>query len=80
KRPNQFLCGFCMETEKLLERAEEKRRKKNADLKVANNLRDEGAGFGTDTNVVTIFSEEGKVSLPKMSKEEVAHEILNRLK
>lgn len=79
KKQGQFLCGFCMETEKLLERAEEKRKTKHADLMVANNLRDEGAGFGTDTNVVTLFSDAGKESLPKMSKEEVAHRILDRI-
>ena len=79
KKQGQFLCGFCMETEKLLERAEEKRKKKHADLMVANNLRDEGAGFGTDTNVVTLFSDAGKESLPKMAKEEVAHRILDRI-
>ncbi|SFP90509.1 phosphopantothenoylcysteine decarboxylase / phosphopantothenate--cysteine ligase [Lachnospiraceae bacterium XBB1006] len=79
KKDNQFLCGFCMETEDLLARAEEKRIRKHADLMVANNLKEEGAGFGTDTNVVTIFSKDGKRSLPKMSKEEVAHELLNEI-
>ena len=77
KKPNQVLCGFCMETEHLLERAAEKRIRKNADLMVANNLKQEGAGFGTDTNVVTLISEKGQRQLPILSKEEVAHEILN---
>ena len=77
KKPHQVLCGFCMETEHLLERAAEKRIRKNADLMVANNLKQEGAGFGTDTNVVTLISEKGQRQLPILSKEEVAHEILN---
>lgn len=79
KKPHQVLCGFCMETEHLLERAAEKRIRKNADLMVANNLKQEGAGFGTDTNVVTLISEKGQRQLPILSKEEVAHEILNEV-
>ena len=77
KKPHQVLCGFCMETEHLLERTAEKRIRKNADLMVANNLKQEGAGFGTDTNVVTLISEQGQRQLPILTKDEVAHEILN---
>ncbi len=56
KKPGQFLCGFCMETENLLENAKEKLTKKNLDMIVANNLKEPGAGFETDTNVVTILT------------------------
>lgn len=79
KREGQFLCGFSMETERMLEHSREKLAKKNLDMIVANNLRVEGAGFGTDTNVVTIITGDGEVSLPKMSKEEVAHRILDAI-
>ena len=68
RKPGQFICGFSMETENLVENSKKKLQKKNADLIVANNLRDEGAGFGTDTNVVTLVMEEGIVELPCMSK------------
>ena len=75
RRPGQFICGFSMETENLVENSKKKLQKKNADLIVANNLRDEGAGFGTDTNVM----EEGIVELPCMSKEEVAEAVLDAI-
>lgn len=77
RRPGQFICGFSMETEDLVENSKQKLQKKKADLIVANNLRDEGAGFGTDTNVVTLVMEEGIVELPCMSKEQVAEVILD---
>ena len=79
KREGQFLCGFSMETERMLEHSREKLLKKNLDMIVANNLKVEGAGSGTDTNVVTIITRDGEVSLPKMSKEEVAHRILDAI-
>ncbi|MGN0170103.1 MAG: bifunctional phosphopantothenoylcysteine decarboxylase/phosphopantothenate--cysteine ligase CoaBC [Lachnospiraceae bacterium] len=79
KKEHQVLCGFCMETEDLLQRAAQKRVEKNADMIVANNLRQEGAGFGTDTNVVTLISDKGQRQLPLLSKDEVAHEILNEV-
>ena len=79
RKPGQFLCGFSMETENLVENSREKLVKKHADLIVANNLRDEGAGFGTDTNVVTLVMEEGIVELPCMSKEQVAEAILDAI-
>ena len=79
RRPGQFICGFSMETENLVENSKKKLQKKNADLIVANNLRDEGAGFGTDTNVVTLVMEEGIVELPCMSKEEVAEAVLDAI-
>lgn len=79
RKPDQFICGFSMETENLVENSKKKLQKKNADLIVANNLRDEGAGFGTDTNVVTLVMEEGIVELPCMSKEQVAEAVLDAI-
>ena len=79
KREGQFLCGFSMETEHMLEHSREKLVKKNLDMIVANNAKVDGAGFGTDTNVVTILTADEEYSLPKMSKEEVAHRILDAI-
>ena len=79
RKPGQFICGFSMETENLVENSKKKLQKKNADLIVANNLRDEGAGFGTDTNVVTLVMEEGIVELPCMSKEQVAEAVFDAI-
>ena len=79
KRANQFVCGFSMETEQLVENASEKLKKKNLDLIVANNLRTAGAGFGTDTNVVTLIDASGARELPVMSKLAVAHRILDEI-
>lgn len=79
KREGQFLCGFSMETEHMLEHSREKLARKNLDMIVANNLRQQGAGFGTDTNVVTILTKDGELSLPQMSKDEVAHQILDQI-
>lgn len=76
KRPGQFICGFSMETENLIENSTAKLKKKNVDMIVANNLRTEGAGFGTETNVVTLIGEKGYEELPIMSKDEVAYAIL----
>ena len=77
KRKGQFICGFSMETENMLENSRKKLTKKNMDMIVANNLKTQGAGFGTDTNVVTIITEDEEKSLPIMSKKEVAHSILS---
>lgn len=77
KRKGQFICGFSMETENMLENSRKKLTKKNMDMIVANNLKTEGAGFGTDTNVVTIITKDEEKSLPIMSKKEVSHSILS---
>lgn len=77
RREGQFLCGFSMETEHLLENSRAKLEKKKIDMIVANNLRQEGAGFGTDTNVVTILTKDNAVELPLLSKEEVADKLLD---
>lgn len=77
RREGQFLCGFSMETEHLLENSRAKLEKKRIDMIVANNLRQEGAGFGTDTNVVTILTKDDAVELPLLFKEEVADRLLD---
>mgnify|MGYP002530280578 CR=1 FL=1 len=77
KPDGQFLCGFSMETQNMLENSRKKLKKKHLDMIVANNLKEQGAGFGTDTNRVTIISEKEEKNLELMSKEEVADEILN---
>ena len=79
KREGQFLCGFSMETENLLENSKAKLEKKHLDMIVANNLRTEGAGFGTDTNVVTLIRSDEMKELPLLSKDEVAHCILDEI-
>ena len=77
KKPSQFLCGFSMETENMLENSRKKLEEKKADLLVANSLRQEGAGFGSDTNIVTLITKDKVWELPMMSKEEVAHKIID---
>lgn len=77
RRPGQFLCGFSMETEHMLENSRAKLEKKNIDMIVANNLKQAGAGFGTDTNVVTLLTRADTRELPLMKKEEVADELLS---
>lgn len=74
-----ILCGFSMETEHMIENSKEKLQKKNLDMIVANNLKVEGAGFATDTNVVTLITREGEKQLALMSKEEVANQLLTEL-
>ncbi len=79
RKKNQFLCGFSMETEHMLENSKSKLKKKNLDMICANNLKVEGAGFGTDTNVVTLITENESRQLPIMSKEQVANQILTEI-
>lgn len=79
KRPHQFLCGFSMETEHLLENSRKKLEAKNADMIVANSLRTKGAGFGTDTNLVTLITRDSVKELPLMSKDEVAYRLLSEI-
>ena len=79
KRSGQFLCGFSMETENMLENSRAKLRKKHLDLIAANNLRVEGAGFQGDTNVITLITQDRETELPLMSKEEAANQILDRI-
>lgn len=79
KKKGQFLCGFSMETENMLENSRKKLDKKNLDMVVANNLKEAGAGFGTDTNVITIITRDGVLSLDLMSKEEAAGKIMDEI-
>ncbi len=79
RREDQILCGFSMETEHMLENSRAKLAKKNLDVIVANNVKTKGAGFGVDTNVVTIISKNHEIELPLMSKEEVANQLLDFL-
>ena len=79
KKEGQFLCGFSMETENMLENSITKLVKKNLDMVIANNLKVEGAGFGTNTNVVTVITRKGGEQLPLMSKDDVADKILDAI-
>ncbi len=79
RKEGQFLCGFSMETEHMIENSKAKLVKKNVDMIVANNLKTEGAGFGTDTNCVTLITKDEIMELAKMSKDEVAGELLRAI-
>lgn len=79
RKPGQFLCGFSMETENLIENSSKKLYKKNLDMVVANNLRDEGAGFAVDTNRATLITKKMTKKLPLMTKHELAHIILDEI-
>ncbi|MBR0530476.1 MAG: bifunctional phosphopantothenoylcysteine decarboxylase/phosphopantothenate--cysteine ligase CoaBC [Ruminococcus sp.] len=79
KRDGQIICGFSMETDNVLENSSKKLVSKNCDMICANSLRTAGAGFGTDTNVITMITKSGAEELPLMSKEEAAHKILDKL-
>ena len=80
KKPSQIVCGFAMETQNLEENAKRKLEEKNCDMLIANNLFTEGAGFQTDTNVVTLFKRNSIDHLPKQSKEELGYTILKTMK
>ena len=77
RRPAQVLCGFSMETRDMVENSRVKLEKKNLDMICANNLKVAGAGFGTDTNVMTVITRTGSEELPLMSKEDAAARILD---
>ncbi len=79
RAPGQVLCGFSMETRDMVENSATKLEKKRVDMIVANNLKEAGAGFGTETNIVTILTKEGAEPLPIMGKDQVADEVLTRL-
>lgn len=79
RKEGQFICGFSMETENLIENSRAKLDKKHVDMIVANNLKQEGAGFGTDTNIVTLITKEECTKLPVMSKEDVAKHIMDTI-
>ncbi len=77
RREGQILCGFSMETENMLENSRKKLESKRVDMICANNLKTEGAGFGVDTNVITLITKNALVELPLQSKDAVAHAILD---
>ena len=79
KKEGQFICGFSMETENLIENSQKKLQKKNADMIVANNLKEAGAGFGTETNKVTFITKDGVFPQELDSKENVAKAIMDRI-
>jgi phosphopantothenoylcysteine decarboxylase/phosphopantothenate--cysteine ligase len=79
RRRGQFLCGFAMETENLLENARAKLAKKNIDMIAANSIRVAGAGFGVDTNVITLITAREEAQLPLMSKDDAANEIFDHI-
>lgn len=77
KKDGQFICGFSMETDNVIENSRKKLTGKNCDMICANSLRAAGAGFGTDTNIITVITEKSQLELELMSKEEAAHKILD---
>ena len=79
RHPGLFVCGFSMETRDMLENSRAKLDKKHLDMIVANNLKVEGAGFGVDTNVVTIITKEETKQLPLMGKDQVAAQLLDEI-
>ena len=79
KKPGQFLCGFSMETENMLENSKKKLVKKNLDMIIANNLKVKGAGFETDTNIVTMITPDSVTELELMSKEDVAIQLVSHI-
>lgn len=79
KKSGQYICGFSMETQNMLENSRKKLEKKKADMIVANNVKVDGAGFGVDTNVVTVITKDTETELAIMSKDEVAHRILDEI-
>lgn len=79
RHPGLFVCGFSMETKDMLQNSQAKLERKKLDMIVANNLKVAGAGFGVDTNVVTVITADGAEELPLMGKDEVAHHLLNTI-
>ena len=79
KRAGQFLCGFSMETQNVIDNSRAKLAKKNLDMVAANNVKVEGAGFQGDTNVLTLITQDEEISLPLMSKEDAAFRILDKI-
>lgn len=79
RRPGQFLCGFSMETQNMVENSRKKQEKKQVDMIAANNLKVEGAGFGVDTNLLTLITKDGLDELPLVTKEEAADLLLDRI-
>lgn len=79
RQKGQFLCGFSMETRDMLENSRKKLQKKHVDMIAANNVKEQGAGFAVDTNLLTLITVDGEHALPLMSKEEAAHTLLTEI-
>lgn len=79
RQPGQFLCGFSMETQNMVENSRKKLEKKRVDMIAANNLKVEGAGFGVDTNLLTLITKDGLDELPMVTKEAAADLLLDRI-
>ena len=79
RRDGQIICGFSMETENMLENSRNKLTKKGVDMICANNLKEAGAGFGVDTNIITLITADSEIELPQMTKEEAAHKIFDTI-
>ena len=79
KAPGQVICGFSMETDDLLANSQKKLSAKNCDMICANSLRSQGAGFGTDTNIITLITKDAVEELPLMDKDNAAHIILDKI-
>ena len=79
RRPGQFLCGFSMETQNMVENSRKKLEKKRVDMIAANNLKVEGAGFGVDTNLLTLITKDGLDELPMVTKEAAADLLLDSI-
>ena len=79
RRDGQVICGFSMETENMVENSRNKLQKKGVQMICANNLKQSGAGFGVDTNIITLITKDDTVELPKMSKEEAANAIIDKV-
>ena len=79
KREGQFLCGFSMETQNMISNSRAKLERKNLDMVAANNVKEAGAGFQGDTNVLTLITQKEETSLPLMSKEDAANKLLDKI-
>lgn len=79
KRPGQFLCGFSMETQNMIENSRRKLQNKKLDMIAANNLKEAGAGFGGDTNLLTLITPENEIALPMMTKDEAANRLFDEI-
>lgn len=79
RRENQFLCGFSMETRDMLENSRKKLEKKHVDMIAANNVKEAGAGFAVDTNLLTLITRDGEKALPLMSKDDAADALLTEI-
>jgi len=78
KKEGQIICGFSMETENMVENSHKKLVSKNVDMICANNLKQDGAGFGVDTNIITIITQNDTIELPLMTKEQTANAIIDQ--